>query len=378
VISPGFWHGKTVLITGHTGFKGAWLSLWLQRLGARVVGYALSPPTSPSLFALAGVEEGMTSHLGDIRDLERLTQVLREERPDIVLHLAAQALVRRSYEDPLSTYAVNVMGTVNVLEAARHCDSLRAIVVVTSDKCYDNQDSLWGYRETDAMGGFDPYSSSKGCAELVAAAYRASYLASPRDGRSPIALATARAGNVIGGGDWAADRLIPDVIRAFLAQQPVILRNPQAVRPWQHVLEPLRGYLILAERLWQEGAAVAEGWNFGPVAGSEATVGQVVETLARRWGEGAHWDIDSSDHPHEAHQLRLDIAKARVKLGWQPVWDLERTLAETIAWYQAFARREDLRHLCGEQIAAYERESLYQSGAEKTAETQTNIMGRSS
>ena len=263
-MNPAFWKGKRILLTGHTGFKGSWLSLWLQSMGAPVVGYALAPPTNPSLFEVAEVGRGMTSVIGDIRDLEHLCAVFAEHKPEIVIHMAAQPLVRYSYIEPVETYSTNVMGTVNLLEAVRGTDSVKAVVNVTSDKCYENREWVWNYRENEAMGGYDPYSNSKGCAELVTAAYRNSYFHSEKYKEHGVALASGRAGNVIGGGDWAGDRLIPDIMRAITQNLAVNIRNPHAIRPWQHVLEPLSGYLMLAQKLYEEGAAYAEGWNFGP------------------------------------------------------------------------------------------------------------------
>ena len=346
--NPDFWRGKRVFLTGHTGFKGSWLALWLQQLGADVHGFALAPPTTPNLFSVAGVAAGMHSQLADIRDAAALRQAVLACQPHIVLHLAAQPLVRQSYLDPVETYATNVMGTVHLLEAVRACSSVRAVVNVTTDKCYENREWVWGYREDEPMGGHDPYSSSKGCAELVSSAYRLSFLAS-----AGIALATARAGNVIGGGDWAADRLVPDILRAFAQQQPVLLRNPLATRPWQHVLEPLSGYLCLAEQLFNHGQAQAEGWNFGPRAEDVQPVQWIVEHLARSWGDGATWALDSSAQPHEAIALRLDISKAGERLNWQPRWTLATALDHTLAWQRAWLAGQAMQALCLQQIATY-------------------------
>jgi CDP-glucose 4,6-dehydratase len=349
-----FWRGKRVLVTGHTGFKGSWLCLWLQELGANVAGYALEPPTDPSLFDLAHVGENMQSTLGDIRDYESLAAKLRAFRPEIVIHMAAQPLVRLSYDEPVETYSTNVMGTVHLLEAIRQLGNVRAVVNITSDKCYENREWVWGYRENEPMGGFDPYSNSKGCAELVTAAYRSSYFNPARHAEHDTALASARAGNVIGGGDWAKDRLVPDIMNAFLAGRPVDIRNPNAIRPWQHVLEPLHGYLLLAEKLWAEGSRYAEGWNFGPQEADAKPVQWIVERLAQRWGNGAQWTRDPAAHPHEATYLKLDCAKARSLLGWHPVWDIGRTLDEIVAWYQAYAQHADLRAATLAQIGDYE------------------------
>lgn len=348
-----FWRGKRVLLTGHTGFKGSWLSLWLQSMGARVVGYALAPPTNPSLFEVANVEAGMTSIIGDIRDLDHLRKVFAEHRPEIVIHMAAQPLVRYSYNEPVETYSTNVMGTINLLEAVRTIDSVRAVVNVTSDKCYENREWMWGYRENEAMGGFDPYSSSKGCAELVAAAYRNSYFHPENYKQHGVALASARAGNVIGGGDWADDRLIPDIMRAIVQGNPVNIRNPHAIRPWQHVLEPLSGYLLLAQRLYEEGAAYAEGWNFGPNDEDAKPVQWIVEQMTQAWGEGASWILDDGEHPHEAHYLKLDCSKAKARLSWHPRWHLQDALDAIIEWHRAHQEGKDMHEPTLRQINAY-------------------------
>jgi CDP-glucose 4,6-dehydratase len=347
-INPEFWRGKRIFLTGHTGFKGSWLSLWLQSMGAEVHGLALTPPTTPNLFTEARVAESMSSTMGDIRDYATVLAAMTECRPEIVIHMAAQALVRYSYQAPVETYATNVMGTVHVLEAARQAGTVRAIVNITSDKCYDNKEWVWGYREDEPMGGHDPYSSSKGCAELVTSAYRRSYCQN-----SGLALSTARAGNVIGGGDWATDRLVPDILRAFEGNRPVVIRNPHAIRPWQHVLEPLSGYLALAERLYTEGPAWAEGWNFGPHDDDARPVQWIVERMAERWGDGAAWQRDDGDHPHEAHYLKLDIYKAKARLGWSPRWDLATALQNVITWHQAWLAGKDVKALCMEQIRHY-------------------------
>jgi len=352
-VNPEFWQGKRVLLTGHTGFKGSWLSLWLQSMGAQVVGYALAPPTNPSLFEVAEVGKGMTNIIGDIRDVEHLRTVFAEYRPEIVIHMAAQALVRYSYVEPVETYSTNVMGTVNLLEAVRSTGSVKAVVNVTSDKCYENREWAWGYRENEAMGGYDPYSSSKGCAELVAAAYRNSYFHPEKYKEHGVALASVRAGNVIGGGDWADDRLIPDIMRAIMQGKPVNIRNPHAIRPWQHVLEPLSGYLLLAQKLYEEGAAYAEGWNFGPNDEDAKPVQWIVEKLTKSWGEGASWVLDGGGHPHEAHYLKLDCSKAKTRLDWQPRWHLEDTLAAIIDWHHAYLKEKDMRDLTLRQISAY-------------------------
>jgi CDP-glucose 4,6-dehydratase len=351
-VNTAFWQGKKVFLTGHTGFKGSWLSLWLQSMGAEVKGFALEPPTTPSLFEQAGVAAGMESEIGDIRNLAAITASMTSFNPDILIHMAAQPLVRLSYREPVETYATNVMGTVHVLEAARQCSNLKAIVNVTTDKCYENQEWVWGYRENEPMGGHDPYSNSKGCSELVTAAYRNSFF---NTADTP-ALASARAGNVIGGGDWAEDRLIPDILRAFEQQQPVIIRNPLATRPWQHVLEPLSGYLILAEKLYTEGTAYAEGWNFGPRDEDVQPVEWILNHMVEQWGAGASWQLDTNPQPHEAQLLKLDISKAAAKLKWQPRWSLAQALDSIVEWHQCWLAQKDIRQATLNQI------SLYQAG----------------
>jgi CDP-glucose 4,6-dehydratase len=353
VTARGFWRGKHVFMTGHTGFKGSWLSLWLQHLGADVTGYALNPPTNPSLFDVANVGTGMRSTIADIRDAETLSKAMRVAKPDIVIHMAAQPLVRYSYQAPVETYTTNVMGTVHLLEAVRQTDSVRAVVNVTTDKCYENKEWPWGYRENDPMGGYDPYSSSKGCAELVTAAYRNSYFNLAEHSEHGVAIATGRAGNVIGGGDWAQDRLIPDMLRAIEAGEPVQIRSPHAIRPWQHVLEPLSGYLNLAEKLYTQGPAYAEGWNFGPADEDAKPVQWIVEQLTAQWGDGASWQLDSNPQPHEAHHLKLDCSKARSVLNWHPKWDLTRTLQSIIAWHKAARQGANMNAVCLQQITEY-------------------------
>ena len=353
-MTPSFWSGKKVFVTGHTGFKGSWLSLWLQQLGASVIGYALQPPTNPSLFEVAQVAQGMTSIIGDIRDGTMLTNAMRQAGTDIVIHMAAQPLVRRSYVDPVETYSTNVIGTVNLLEAVRQTPSVRAVVNVTTDKCYENKEWVWGYRENEPMGGFDPYSSSKGCAELVTAAYRYSFFNSSKHSEHQVALATARAGNVIGGGDWAEDRLIPDILRAIQNRQSVNIRNPHATRPWQHVLEPLSGYLALAEALYSQGSAFAEAFNFGPTEDDAKPVQWIVERLVQQWGDGANWKLDQAEHPHEAHYLKLDCSKAKMRLDWRPRWTLAQALENIIVWHKAHQRGDDMRELSSRQIAAFQ------------------------
>ena len=353
-MNPDFWRGKRVLLTGHTGFKGSWLSLWLQELGADLTGFALEPPTNPSLFEAARVAVGMRSIIGDIRDLSVLRNAMQDVRPEIVIHMAAQPLVRYSYENPVETYATNVMGTVHLLESVRQLGGVKSIVNITTDKCYENREWVWGYRENEPMGGFDPYSNSKGCAELVSSAYRSSFFNNDQYEQHGVALATVRAGNVIGGGDWAKDRLIPDILAAFESKRPVNIRNPHAVRPWQHVLEPLSGYLLLAERLYLEGFEYAEGWNFGPRDEDARPVSWIVERLAEAWGQGANWSIDVGDHPHEASYLKLDISKARSRLGWHPRLCLEDALKLIVEWTQGRTHGANVRTLSLGQIKAYQ------------------------
>ena len=342
-----FWQGRRVFLTGHTGFKGSWLSLWLADLGAQVTGYALPPPTDPSLFELAGVGSHLTHIVGDVRDAAALTHALTAAAPEIVIHMAAQPLVRLSYDIPVETYAVNVMGTVHLLEAVRQASGVRAVLCITSDKCYENREWLWGYRENEAMGGFDPYSSSKGCAELVIAAYRQSFF------QNGVAVASARAGNVIGGGDWAKDRLVPDMMQFFMKNERPLIRFPAAIRPWQHVLEPLRGYLMLAEKLWHGDKTFAEGWNFGPADSDARTVQWLADRLAALWGNEAGWDTVPGENPHEAHYLKLDCAKAHARLGWQPAWTLEDALAGIVEWYKALGRGADMAEVTRRQIGSY-------------------------
>ncbi len=348
-----FWRGRKVFITGHTGFKGSWLSLWLQQAGAEVCGYSLEAPTTPNLFQVASVARGMQSVMGDICDLAKLQKTMQRFRPEIVFHLAAQPLVRQSYQDPVGTYATNVVGTANVLEAVRSCDSVRAVVVVTTDKCYENREWLWAYRENDRLGGHDPYSSSKACAELVVASYRNSFFSAAADADTRVLLGSARAGNVIGGGDWAQDRLIPDIMQAFSQKKTVKIRNPLAVRPWQHVLEPLHGYLLLAERLYNDGAGFAEAWNFGPQDADARPVQWIVKHLAAPWGPEAHCEMDAAQHPHEAQALKLDWSKAAHGLGWQPMLHLEEALRWTADWYRAWNNGTEMHALTCRQIEQY-------------------------
>jgi CDP-glucose 4,6-dehydratase len=348
-----FWQDKSVLLTGHTGFKGSWISLWLQTLNANVRGYALAPATDPSLFDVADVASNMSSVLGDVRDMGHLRSCIEEFQPEVVIHMAAQSLVRPSYADPIETYSTNVMGTVNLLEAVRHCRSIKVVIIVTSDKCYENREWSRGYSENDAMGGFDPYSSSKGCVELVTAAYRNSYFSDVTGSSHIPAVASVRAGNVIGGGDWAADRLVPDAVKAFIDKHPVLLRNPNAVRPWQHVLDPLAGYLALAEQMWNQGKQFAEAWNFGPEERDVRPVSWVVERLAELWGKNVTWQAAEGGRYHEAHNLKLDCSKAKTRLGWRPRLPLETALEWTADWYRAHLEGQNMRRFTQVQIQRY-------------------------
>lgn len=352
MLNPEFWKGRRVFVTGHTGFKGSWLCLWLQRLGAQVAGYALAPPTTPSLFELARIAPTIAHTLGDVRDLPALEAALSAAAPDVVIHMAAQSLVRYSYEHPVETFSTNVMGTVNVLDAARRAPSVRAVVIVTSDKCYFNEEWVWGYREDSRLGGHDPYSGSKGAAELVVTAYQNSFFDAARHPELA-AVGSARAGNVIGGGDWALDRLVPDIMRSLLNNQPTLIRNPQATRPWQHVLEPLHGYLMLAERLYADRHRFASGWNFGPPAESERTVGWIIEQLYTRWGATFPWERDRNPGPPESTFLKLDASKAHAYLGWRPKLDLETTLSWIVDWFRRHQRGEDARTVCLDEIERF-------------------------
>ena len=350
MVNSEFWKGKKVFITGHTGFKGTWLSIWLNSMGAILVGYALAPNTKPNFFEAASVADEIESIIGDVRDLGKLSQAMGSFAPDIVIHMAAQPLVRLSYKNPVDTYSTNVMGTVHLLEAVRSTPSVKAVVNVTTDKCYENKEWIWGYREDEPMGGRDPYSNSKGCSELVTAAYRSSFfncLGSAKIG-------SGRAGNVIGGGDWAEDRLIPDFFKSFKNNEPVIIRNPSATRPWQHVLEPLSGYLVLAEQLYLHGDRYAEAWNFGPEENDVKSVKSIIEYLVERWGDGASWIHDESEQPHEAQLLKLDISKAKKLLGWQPKWDLFEALDSIIEWQKVWLSGRDIKAVTLKQIRQFE------------------------
>lgn len=349
-MNPEFWRGKKVLITGHTGFKGSWLSLWLQDLGAELIGYSLSPPTQPSLFEVAKVEKSMLSIIGDIRDRDCLQQAIAQHQPEIILHLAAQPLVRESYKTPVETYSTNVMGTVNLLESVRQVGGVKVLLNVTTDKCYENREWIWGYRENEALGGYDPYSSSKACSELVTAAYRNSFFHPDKYSEHGLAIATARAGNVIGGGDWASDRLVPDIINSVVRGETLFIRNPNATRPWQHVLEPLNGYLTLAEHLFHNGSAYSEAWNFGPYESDIQPVHWIVEELLSLWGGDVTWTKDTAIQSHEANYLSLDCAKARSRLKWRPKLDLAAALAWIVDWTKAWQSGEDMQRVTTEQI----------------------------
>jgi len=337
MVDQNFWKGKKVFVTGHTGFKGSWLTQWLLLLGATVKGFSLEPETNPALFSILQLTEHMMHTIGDIRDGEALKKSLVSFQPDIVFHLAAQPLVRRSYKEPHLTYETNVMGTLNLYEAVRSCDTVRSVVSITTDKCYENREWVWGYRESDPMGGYDPYSSSKGCVELLSSAYRHSFFNVADYGKThQVGLATARAGNVIGGGDWAEDRLIPDCIRSLSTGKDIVIRNPRATRPWQHVLEPLSGYLLLAQKLWDEPRQYDGGWNFGPSDDDARPVEWIVKRLCSLWKSDVGYKIDKGSHPHESNYLKLDCSKVKAKLGWRPTWNLERALSEIVSWHKGF------------------------------------------
>lgn len=356
VVNPTFWKGKRVFLTGHTGFKGGWLSLWLASMGAKITGFALAPNTSPNFFEATKIAGDFDqSHIADIRNFEKLQKAMGDAKPEIVIHMAAQPLVRYSYLNPVETYATNVMGTVHLLESIRTLNNcVRAMVIVSTDKCYENKEWAWGYRENEPMGGHDPYSSSKGCAELVISAYRKSYFSPKKYVHHKVAIASARAGNVIGGGDWSEDRLIPDAIKAFEAKEILVIRNPLATRPWQHVLEPLSGYLVLAQALYQDGAQFDGGWNFGPRDDNARTVQEVINLLIKNWDSVVSWVQDKGEQPHEAHSLRLDCSKARQYLTWVPRWSLEQAIQNITRWQFAYQQKKNMREISLQQIADYQ------------------------
>lgn len=354
-VTPAFWSGKRVFLTGHTGFKGGWLSLWLSSMGAKVTGYALAPNTSPSFFEAAQVNRDLEkSHIADIRDLKKLQKTMVDSKPEIVIHMAAQPLVRSSYVNPVETYATNVMGTVNILESIRSLACVRAAIIVTTDKCYENQERAAGYCEDEPMGGYDPYSSSKGCAELVTSAYRQSYFSSEKFNQHRVAIASARAGNVIGGGDWSKDRLIPDAIKAFEAGEALIIRNPLATRPWQHVLEPLSGYLVLAQALYQDGTNFAGAWNFGPNDEDAKPVKEVINLFIKKWHSAGSWEQDQTEQPYEAHFLKLNCSKARKHLNWAPKWNLEQAIDKITQWHSAHCEQFNMHEFSLQQIISYQ------------------------
>jgi len=350
LINRAFWKDKKVFITGHTGFKGAWLSLFLYSLGAKISGYALNPPTEPSLYELCKINRFVNSKIADIRDGKLLINAMLDEAPEIVIHMAAQSLVRVSYSNPVETYEVNVMGTVNLFEAVRNCKTVKAVINVTSDKCYENREWCWGYREDEPMGGYDPYSNSKACSELVTSSYRRSFF---NEKDHCAAVASVRAGNVIGGGDWAADRLIPDCLRALLKGEKIIVRNPKSIRPWQHAVEPLSGYLMVLQKLYEEGPLFAEAWNFGPNDDDTKSVEWIVKAICKKWGHGADYVISSSEQPHEAGYLKLDCSKAKSRLEWHPRWNIEKAIDKIIEWTQAYKEKKDLTDVCLRQIGEY-------------------------
>ncbi|MGA8272373.1 MAG: CDP-glucose 4,6-dehydratase [Candidatus Sulfotelmatobacter sp.] len=348
------WRGRRVFLTGHTGFKGSWLALWLNRLGAQIRGYALDPCTKPNMFTIASIDTVVDDVRGDVRDYAKLEASMTEFAPEVVFHLAAQPIVRLSYADPVGTYATNIMGTVHLMEAVRKTPSVRAVVCVTTDKCYQNQEWVWPYRETDPLGGYDPYASSKACTEIVSAAYRNSFFSLDRLHEHHVALATARAGNVIGGGDWSEDRLVPDLVRGFTSGEPVLIRRPNAIRPWQHVLDPLHGYLVLAQELVVRNARCASSFNFGPSDEDIWPVERIATELVQMWGQGASWVRDSASSVHEDNILRLDASKARVELGWKPRLKIEMALEWTMAWYRAWNRGDNMSEFTRKQILEYD------------------------
>lgn len=352
-MNTSFWKNKKVLITGHTGFKGSWLCLLLHKLDADISGFALEAPTNPSLFSICNINTFVDSTIADIRDYNAIYKTIERVKPEIIIHMAAQPLVRESYKNPVETYQTNVMGTVNLLDSIRLIGGVRAVVNVTTDKCYENKEWAWGYRENEPMGGYDPYSNSKGCSELVTSSFRNSFFNTATYSQHGVALASGRAGNVIGGGDWATDRLIPDIIKAIAQGEKVKIRSPFAIRPWQHVLEPLSGYLTLAEKLYTHGTQYAEGWNFGPVDDDAKTVEWIVQKLCAKWGNKASYEIDKNPQPHEATYLKLDCSKARQILQWNPRWRLEKTLDTIVEFTKAYQNNENITDVCDKQITDY-------------------------
>lgn len=353
MINPSFWENKRVFLTGHTGFKGSWLSIWLHSMGAKVTGYALAPPTQPSLFEEANVGELIHSIIGDISDVDALDKAMQEANPEIVIHMAAQPLVIESYKNPVETYSTNVMGTVYLFESVRKCSSVKAVINVTTDKCYENKEWVWGYRENEPLGGYDPYSNSKACSELVTSSYRNSFFNPTDYDNHGVAIASARSGNVIGGGDWAENRLIPDCVNSLVNNEPIHIRNPHAIRPWQHVLEPLSGYLLLAEKLYNHGPEYAEAWNFGPNDEDAKPVEWIVQKMIEKWDGQASYKVDEGDHLHEAGYLKLDCSKAKIQLGWQPHWSLETAIEKIVQWSNNYQSKENIRKVSLRQIQEY-------------------------
>lgn len=353
-IDKNFWKGKRVLLTGHTGFKGSWLALWLKQLGAELTGFSLPPQTTPNLFELANVSCEMVSLTGNIHDLENIKSIIKKYKPEIIFHMAAQSLVQYSYKNPVETYMTNVIGTVNLFESVRQAGGAKVVVNITSDKCYENKEKREGYKEDEPMGGYDPYSSSKGCAELITAAYRRSFFSPGRFNDHKTAISSVRAGNVIGGGDWSQDRLIPDIVRGIIDKRTIKIRHPHATRPWQYVLEPLSGYLILAQKMWNDGIAFSDSWNFGPDEKDEREVEWIVQNFEKKWQEKINWTIEEDSKFHEAHYLRLDSAKARTKIGWSPVWKINTALEKTVEWYKIFVNAGNIKDITISQIENYE------------------------
>jgi CDP-glucose 4,6-dehydratase len=355
VINSNFWKNKKVLLTGHTGFKGSWLSIWLKKLGVELIGFSKDIPTKPSLFELAKVSENMISTMGDIRNLSVIQKVIQEHQPDIIIHMAAQPLVRKSYENPLETFSTNIMGTANVLESIKMTEKTRVIINVTSDKCYKNNGANEKFSEDSPMGGYDPYSSSKACSELVTSSYRDSFFNPKEYQKHGVSLATCRAGNVIGGGDWSKDRLIPDIMRGVINNEIIKIRNPNAIRPWQHVLDPLNGYLTLAEKMWSAGNKFSEAWNFGPMEEDEQSVKWITEKLTKQWSSNIKWDVDNDNNPHEENSLRLNCMKANSRLNWRPKLKLEQGLEWVVEWYKQYKENNNMKKITEHQIEEFEK-----------------------